>query len=321
MKMRVQRDHLSAQVRRFLIVASDVIHIETLADGIKLSSASGRDFAEVLIWGRVEDPSPVSATLSKADLRFLLKSIKAWPRGKGSSKTIVVDIDPDRLTASSKKRPSCCASIPLYEPTIEIIPPSRWTTSVVADVPEEGMKGTPALIHKGPTATPEQGVTRISISRDQLGLVSFDGVSVAEHSTDIQADGNIKIDLANEFLRKALAAGMLAGGPVAISRNDKFARISKDGCTLVTALSPALELDTVLEEIDSATQRIDVRVSLKKFRRITKTIATKTKPTSPSMPKSMTILQPPYQALGPASSPCPPMVLRMPVSACMFFRR
>jgi hypothetical protein len=273
MELRVKKNHLSAQVRFFLPMASDVIHVESMSDGIKLSSASGRDFAEVLIYGQVEEHSPINAVCSKADLRFWFKGIKAWPRGKGSSKTVVVDIGPDRLTAYSKRRPSCRTSIPLEQPTAKIIPPARWTTSVVADIPAIGMKGTPALINKGPTATPEKGVTRISVSPDQLRLVSFDGVSVAEHSVNIEGDGCIDIDLANEFLRKALATGVLSGGLVAISRNEGFAKISKDGCTLVTALAPALELETVLEEVDSGTERIDVRMNANKLSRVCKTIS------------------------------------------------
>lgn len=274
MELRVSKKHLSAQVRRLLAMASDEIHVETLADGIKLTSASGRDFAEVCIWGKVEDNAKVSATLSKGDLRFWFKGIKAWPRGKKSSrKTLILDIGPDKLTAYSKKRPSCRVSIPLQQQTIEIIAPSRWTTTIVADVPTIGMKGIPALINKGPTATPEEGVTRLSLSPDQLRLVSFDGISLAEHSADIEGDGHIEVDLSNEFLRKALATGMLSGGLVAISRNELFAKISKDGCTLVTALAPALELDVILEEIDRASNCVDVRVNANKFKRAAKTVA------------------------------------------------
>ena len=273
MKIRASIDHVIALVRFLLLMAADRIHISAVKDGIKLISQSGRDVVQAYIYGKIIENAAANVVVQKPDLKFLIKSIQAWSGGKSASKTLTLDINAGHIKVFPTKRPSCWASIPTSDPTEEITLPASWTTTVVADFPAAGMKGTPALINKGPTAAPEKGVTRISVDRDRLRLVSSDGVGLTEHCIDINADGCIEIDLSNEILRKVLATGLLSEGLVSISRNEEFVKISKDGCTLITALAPASQLETVLGEIDRAIDCVDVRVNLNKLKRACKTIS------------------------------------------------
>ena len=236
MKLKAKVEHLIAQLKFIVRMASDAVHIDSLKDGISLISRSGHDVVEAIIHAQVSHPSQVQVAVQKTGLKFLVKGIQSWGNRGSAGKLAHLHFSPDQLKASTQQQPASQTSLPVSSQSETIKIPASWDYRVITHWPPDGLGTLKDLIHKPPTRSPEKGVTRLIIDPAGIHILSYNGHILAEHHLPAHADGRIQIDVANVFLRKALDAGFLREGMLELSRTQDLVKLSKDWRTLVTPI-------------------------------------------------------------------------------------